>query len=78
MALADEAEDLKKKLEQSEQRYINAKAIAESFKSKYDTKANTANNLRMTVSQHVLEKRALKAQFEEAMQLVFSSEEEIK
>ena len=50
MALADEDENLKKKLEQSEQRYINVKAVAESFKSKYDTKAKTADNLRMTVS----------------------------
>ena len=32
----------------------------------------------MTVSQHILEKRALNAQFEEAMQYIFTIEEENK
>ena len=92
MALADESKDLKKKLEESEkrsqeaeqraqqskQRFINAKAIAESFKSKYDAEAKTVGNLRMTVSQHILEKGARNAQFEEAIQRIFNAEEENK
>ena len=68
MNLAEEARDLKKKLEQIEQRYSKAKAIAEVLKSKLYAKANTANNLRMTISQNALEKRALQHKFEEAMQ----------
>ena len=58
MALANEAEDLKKKLvefekraQEAEQRFLNAKAVAESFKSKLDAESKTADNLRMTVSQ---------------------------
>ena len=58
---------MKKKLEQTEQRYSEAKTVAEVLKSKFDAEANTANNLRMTISQNALEKRALQYKFEEAM-----------
>ena len=57
MVLADEVEDLKKKLAESKkkaqeakQRFLNAKAVAESFKSKLDTESRTTDNLWMTVS----------------------------
>ena len=67
MALADEVEEPKKKLAEFKQRFLNAKAVAETFKTKLDSESKTADNLRMTISQHVLEKRALTAKFKEAM-----------
>ena len=67
MTLVEEAGDLKKKLKQTEQRYSKAKAVTEVLKSKFDAEANTANNLKMTISQIFLENKALQHKFEEAM-----------
>ena len=75
MNLVEETEGLKKKLQQEEQKHSETKAVAETLKSKLDVEVNT---LKTTISQHALKKRAIQHQFEEVMQRVVRSDEEVK
>ena len=74
-SLAAEIEGLKKNLEQEKQKHLETIAVAEELKSKLNVEAD---KLKTTISQHALEKRALQHKFEEAMQRVVRSNEEIK
>ena len=67
MKIADEDEELKKTLDQADKKFNEIRSVANSFKAKYEAEAKTANNLRITISQHVIEKKILHAKFEEAM-----------
>ena len=73
--LAEEVENLKKDLEMERQRHSKTKNAAKEQKSKMDAEVETLKN---TISQSVLQKRALQHQFEEAMQRIQRSEEEVK
>ena len=57
------------------QRHSKTKNAAEEQKSKMDAEVETLKN---TISQSALEKRALQHQFEEAMQRIQRSEDEVK
>ena len=73
--LAQEAENVKKDLEMERQRHSQTKKAAEEQKSKMDAEVETLKN---TITQSALEKRALQHQFEEAMQRIQRSDEEVK
>ena len=66
---------MKKDLETEKQSHSETKKAAEEQKSKLNAEVEALKN---TVSQNMLEKRALQAQFEEAMKRAQRSTEEVK